>query len=448
MFAQRWMAAAALAATIVVSILQGWPASAATATFTPVADTYVQQSTPADSFGSAKRIGADSEPVRRAFLKFGVSGLADPVVRAKLRLHIAAGTKAGGAFQAVNLGDWAEDITWDSQPAIDGVSLGSLGAVRRGQWAEVDVTNLVTGNGTFSMAITSSSPDGLLFDSRESGDNAPKLLVTTEAFSTDPVLVGAGDISSCFSEGDEETAKLLDVISGTVFSAGDAVYPDGSAEFFTSCFAPSWGRHRDRIKPVPGNHEYRDEGAAGYYEYFGAVAGEAGKGYYSYDLGTWHIVVLNSNCEYVSCAASEAQEQWLRADLAATASKCTLAFWHHPLFTSGANHTPTPEVLPLYQALYDFNGEAVVGGHNHQYERFAPQDPLGQLDEARGIRQFVAGMGGSNHYQFSTVAANSEVRNNDTFGVLKLTLHPESYSWEFVPVEGETFTDSGTTACH
>ncbi|MET8681426.1 metallophosphoesterase [Streptomyces sp. NPDC004647] len=260
----------------------------------------------------------------------------------------------------------------------------------------------------------------------------------------DPVLVGAGDIANSGS-GDTATANLLDNISGTVFTTGDNAYPDGTASNFTNYYNPTWGRHKARTRPSPGNHDYHTSGASGYYNYFGANAGPSGRGYYSYDLGNWHVVSLNSE---VSMAVGSAQEQWLRSNLAASTKPCTIAYWHKPRFTSGANHAPNTSTGPLVKALYDHNAEVIVTGHNHQYERFAPMNPSGQLDTARGIRHFVAGMGGASHYGFGTIQPNSQARNSDTYGVLKFNLHANSYDWQFVPQAGKTYSDSGTTSCH
>jgi hypothetical protein len=265
------------------------------------------------------------------------------------------------------------------------------------------------------------------------------------AYAADPVLVGAGDIALSGSTADSATANLLDGISGTVFTAGDNAYPDGTASNFTNYYEPTWGRHKARTRPSPGNHDYHTSGATGYYNYFGSNAGPSGRGYYSYDLGNWHVVSLNSE---VSTSTGSAQEQWLRSNLAASTKPCTIAYWHKPRFTSGANHAPNTAIGPLVKALYDFNAEVVVAAHNHQYERFAPMNPSGSLDTARGIRHFVVGTGGAGLYSFGTIQPNSQARNNNTHGVLKLTLHSSSYDWKFVPVAGKTYTDSGTTACH
>jgi calcineurin-like phosphoesterase family protein len=259
------------------------------------------------------------------------------------------------------------------------------------------------------------------------------------------VLLAAGDISSCSSSGDETTATLLDGLAGTVATLGDNVYPDGTASQFANCYAPTWGRHKARTRPSPGNHDYHTSGASAYYSYFGANAGPSGRGYYSYDLGSWHIVSLNSN---VSMSTGSAQEQWLRADLAASTKQCTLAYWHHPRFSSGTNHGNFSAAQPIWQALYDYNADVVLSGHEHNYERFAPQTATGSADPVRGIREFVVGTGGVGHYTGHTAIANSQVFNGTTFGVLKLTLAASSYSWQFLPVAGQSFTDSGTGLCH
>jgi hypothetical protein len=258
------------------------------------------------------------------------------------------------------------------------------------------------------------------------------------------VLVGAGDIADCASPGDEATALLLDSIPGTVFTAGDNVYSDGTAAEFAACYDPTWGRHRARTRSSPGNHDYNTSGASAYYAYFGDAAGPAGRGYYSYDLGAWHVISLNSE---VSMSVGSAQEQWLRADLAASTAQCTIAYWHRPRFSSG-RHGSSTGPAPLWQALYDAGGDVILVGHDHNYQRFAPQTAAGVRDDERGIRQFVIGTGGRDHYTFSTPIANTEAYNTDTHGVLKLTLYEGWYAWEFIPVAGGAYRDSGTGSCH
>ena len=299
--------------------------------------------------------------------------------------------------------------------------------------ATVDANGLVKGVASGSATIQATSR-GLV----------AAAAVTVSPQPTSVVLVGAGDIAGCTYDTDEATAKLLDGIAGTVFTAGDNAYESGTAAEFANCFGPTWGRQKSRMRPAIGNHEYTTPNAAGYFGYFGAAGGEPGKAYYSYDLGAWHIVVLNSN---LAMTAGSPMESWLRADLAAHPVKCTLAIWHHPRFSSG-HHGSSTASQPLWQALYDAGADLVVSGHDHIYERFAPQTPDGQLDATRGIREFVVGTGGAGLYAFEHPAPNSQVKNNTTHGVLKLTLYGDHYDWTFVPVAGSTFTDSGTGTCH
>ncbi len=316
------------------------------------------------------------------------------------------------------------------------------------------------GNGLTGRPVTWTSSDGTIASVNGSGlvtgvaaAGPVTITATSEGHSgtasinvTSPgasvVLVGAGDIADCDAE---PTAALLDNIPGTVFTAGDNAYPNGSSSDYSNCYDPSWGRHKARTRPSPGNHDYQTSGATGYYKYFGAAAGPAGQGYYSYDLGAWHIVSLNSN---VSMSAGSAQETWLRADLAASTKRCTIAYWHHPRFSSGSNHGSSTQSAGVWQALYDAGAEIVISGHDHEYERFAPQTPSGAADPTGGIREFVVGTGGAGLYSFATPLPNSEVRDDATFGVLKLTLSDGSYAWEFIPIAGDTFTDSGSGTCH
>ncbi len=266
----------------------------------------------------------------------------------------------------------------------------------------------------------------------------------------DPVMVGAGDIASCQSSGDEATAKLIERMpNATVFTLGDDVYEDGTPAEFADCYDPSWGRFKARTMPSVGNHEYQTAGASGYYDYFGSAAGDPGKGYYSYDLGGWHVVSLNSMCGKVGgCGASSPMVRWLKTDLADHPTSCTLAYFHHPLFSSGSEHGNDPRMRPSWKALYAAGAEVVLNGHGHHYERFAPQTPDGEADPSQGIREFVVGTGGNSLHAFLPPKPNSQVRDVDTYGVIKLTLHPDSYEWRFVPVAGKTFTDSGTDQCH
>jgi len=267
---------------------------------------------------------------------------------------------------------------------------------------------------------------------------------------TDPaVIVGAGDISNCSNTEDMYTAYLMDSIEGTVITLGDDAYEAGTLAEFNECYDPTWGRHKERTRPVPGNHEYGTQGAEGYFTYYGEAATPLEpectrdcKGYYSYDVGAWHVVALNS--EIPNQAGSE-QEQWLRADLAANPTACTLAYYHRPTFSSG--HHGSGAAIDLYQALYDYGADVVLVGHDHNYERFAPQSPSGEYEPERGIRQIVVGTGGATLRDFEFIQPNSEVRDHETWGVIKMTLYPDSYDWEFIPMPGQTFTDAGSSPC-
>jgi len=276
---------------------------------------------------------------------------------------------------------------------------------------------------------------------------------TSTSQTTDPVLIGAGDIADALNMHLSDaiaTAALIDAYPGaTVFADGDLAHSDGTDADYTKAYGSIWGRFRARTLPVAGNHDYGVQNAVGYYNYWGPAAGNPTQGWYSLDLGAWHVVVLNSNCGFVGCAAGGVQETWLRNDLATHTQACTLAMWHEPLYTSSTIAAPNTDVRPLWQALYDNNVDLVVNGHAHNYERFAPQDAIGNSDPARGIIEIVSGTGGASHFPFNTaMAANSLIGNDATFGVLKLTLHSSSFDWQFLPVVGQTFADSGTQACH
>jgi PKD repeat protein len=266
------------------------------------------------------------------------------------------------------------------------------------------------------------------------------------------VLVGAGNIARCDGTGDEATAVLLDSIPGTVFALGDNAYPNGTTANYANCYASSWGRHRARTYPAPGNHDYDSSAtAASYFNYYGTAAGEPGKGYYSYDLGAWHIIVLNSNSAYVPTAAGSVQETWLKTNLAATTQRCVLAMWHRPRFysTTSSSFWPTDAVKPFWDDLYAARADLIINAHMHDYERFGPQTPSGTADPSNGIREIIVGTGGTGHDEPNTlIIPNSEVQISGVFGVLKLTLSDGSYAWQFIPVAGQSASDSGSAACH
>jgi len=254
-------------------------------------------------------------------------------------------------------------------------------------------------------------------------------------------LIGAGDIAGCDPKyQDEATAALIDSVPGVVFTTGDNAYPNGKSADF-ACYTSSWGRFKSRTRPVPGNHDYHTDGGAGYFRAFGPLAGPAGRGYYSYDAATWHIIALNSEIDTTE------QLAWLRADLAAHPYPCILAYWHRPLFTSGVVHHGSKRVQPYFAALERAGAEIVLNGHNHQYERFLPQTAAGVPDE-RGIVEFVVGTGGAELYGFGTAQPNSAVRDDRDHGVLELQLHPGWYHYEFVTVTKRDSVDAGVGTCH
>ena len=252
------------------------------------------------------------------------------------------------------------------------------------------------------------------------------------------VLVGAGDIATCTNTNDTATARLLDNISGTVFTVGDNAYVNGTSAEYSNCYHPTWGRHKSRTKPVPGNHDYNTSGASGYYNYFNNVSA-----YYAYNLGDWRIYALNSN---IDVSSTSPQVNWLKNDLAANSRRCVLAYWHHPRWSSGSRHGSSTKMQTIWKTLYDAGAELVVSGHEHNYERFKQMNASGSAVSS-GLRQIVVGTGGASLYPFGSSLSASEVRNSTTYGVLKLSLSSTGYSWNFVPIAGRTFTDNGSTSC-
>jgi hypothetical protein len=303
-------------------------------------------------------------------------------------------------------------------------------------------------------------------------------VAATTAAAADPVVATAGDIAcdpqNASFNGGAGTVILCrqqataDLIAGSgaaaVLPLGDNQYWCGGYNAFLQSYDASWGRFKAITHPVVGNHEYlttgtssgtagstgcngQNAGAAGYFRYFGAAAGQQGAGWYSYDVGTWHLIALNSNCSDAGgCSADSPQGRWLAADLAAHRGRCTLAYWHIPLFSTG--NFASPNSRSFWDQLYAAKADVVLNGHDHNYQRFAPQTPSGAIDEARGIREFLVGTGGANLNGYGSSSGNAEVRDNSTYGILLLTLHPRSYDWRFVPVPGETFSDAGSAGCH
>ena len=262
-----------------------------------------------------------------------------------------------------------------------------------------------------------------------------------------PVVLAAGDLAACDLTTDDAVADLVASLEGTVLTLGDHAYPNGSAAEFANCYAPSWGRVLDRTRPVLGNHDYHTDLAAPYFAYFGAEAGTPGEGWYSFDLGEWHLVALNSNCELVGCSRDSPQGEWLANDLAANPTRCTLAFMHHPRWSSGPEGDQA-KVAELWAVLVEGGVDVVLSGHAHVYERLAPVDSAGAVNADAGTRQFVVGTGGRSLYGFGPINPASEVRSNASYGVLKLVLHDDAYDWEFLPADDGGFTDSESSACH
>ena len=466
------------------------PAAGGTFTFISIADSYVEASNPSTNYGTATQIRVDGSPDVRSYLRFNVQGLSGTVTSATLRVYANSALSAGYDAYSVSNNTWTETgITYSNAPPL-GSMIGSSGSVSSNTWTSVNITSYITGNGTYNLGLTTSDSTALSLASRESGANAPQLVIQTQGGTaatatltrtstptsagnptqtatrtptrtpTSPgsptqtptrtptasptsssgsvVFVGAGDISRCDNNNDEATAKLLDGISGTVFAAGDNVYDSGTLSEYTNCYDPTWGRHKSRTKPVPGNHEYQTSGASGYFQYFNNVPA-----YYAYNLGAWRIYALNSE---IDTSANSAQGTWLQSDLAANPKACVLAYWHKPRWSSGSTHGSDTGMQAIWQILYNAGADLVINGHEHNYERFAQMNVSGAA-VSQGMREFVVGTGGASHYGFGSALSTSEVRNSSTYGVLKLTLSATGYSWQFVPVAGSTFTDSGSNNC-
>ncbi len=487
------LASTACAAPAIAQIVPSDPSAASelasTFTLNPVADAFVNASNPATNYGADTQLRVDGSPVTTSYLRFSVSGLSGSVTRAILRVYANSALNTGIAAQRVASNTWSEStLDYDNAPAVGSV-VASSSVISASTWVSLDVTSYVAGNGTYSIALTSTNPTALSLASRESA-NKPQLVLavnpatvtptpaatvepsatpthtpTPKSSSTatpnhtptptpkpsltptraaDPIMLGAGDIAVCGQPGDEQTAKLLDNLPGQVITLGDNSNDEGTATQYANCYDPTWGRHKARTKPAVGNHDYLTDNGAPFFAYFGSAIPT--KGYYSYNLGAWHIVVLNSECSHTGgCQAGSTQEQWLKADLAAHPNKCTLAYWHEPRFSSGqwGNHD---RYDAFWQDLYAAHADIVLNGHDHDYERFAPQNPSQQADP-NGIREFVVGTGGASHGPFNATQPNSQLRNNNTFGVIQFTLHDASYDWKFIPVAGQSFTDSGSEAC-
>jgi hypothetical protein len=435
----------------------------------PAADAYSSAADSTRNFGRARTLLVRRTPRARSYLRFSVSRLDGPVRRATLRLFARSGR---GTYKvaALTSNRWSEGtLTAAKAPPVSRAVASAR--VRGPGWTEINVTPLVRANGVVGVALAASGRGAITFASREAGARAPRLVVVTGPAAPDPVIAAAGNIACdplnpAFNGGLGTATECRhkytsDLLVGGGFSRvlmlGDAQYQCGGYTPYQQVYGSTWGRVKGITRPVPGNHDYRasspgtdcdpTQRPTGYFRYFGAAAGPANLGYYSFDLGAWHVIALNSNCAEVGgCGPGSPQETWLRRDLAANRSRCTLAYWHHARFSSSWQGEHDHALEAFWRALDAARAEVILSAHDHVYERFAPQDAAGTA-AAAGIRQFTVGTGGVSHHPFFAIHRNSQVRNNDTFGVLKLTLRAARYEWQFVPEAGKSFTDSGSAPC-
>ena len=466
----RRLLAVAASVLVLAGLLISWasrPANAATSSFSASDDAYVRSDQPALNFGTATTVQARTTPTYNSYLKFTVSGLVGQTSKATLRLFSRSTGTTAVKVLAVADTTWTQSaITFNTAPAM-GAQVGATGALTAGAWVEVNVTTKVTGDGTYSFGLTAGATAARIFDSTE-GANPPQLVVETN---TDPVVVVSGDVACAPDDSglnggagtpghchERATAALIGQIApAALLMTGDGQYNSGSLADYTARYGSSWGAYRSITKPTLGNHDYGQSGAAGYFGYFGDTATpmqpgcrKACNGWYSFDVGAWHVVNINAECSRtnggVGCAAGSPQDLWLEADLAAHPNTCTMVMGHRPRWSS--NSFASPDIAPLMDDMYAAGVDLYVTGHAHSYERFAPMNPAGVADPAGGVRQFVVGTGGDNFSGFGTVVANSQVRKTGIFGVMKLNLHPDSYDWSFVADPSTPWSDSGTGACH
>lgn len=422
-------------------------------TFLAAADATVSSATPNMNDGASTSLRVDGSPVVRSYLRFNVSEISGSIQQAKLRVFANSGSSSSIQVWGVTNNTWSETgITYANAPA-GGSIIATTASTSAGSWQEWDVTPLVTGSGLVSLGLSTAGSTAISLASREAGANAPQLVLSI----IQPVVVlAAGDIAKCLggtpdpTNGAMITSDMLLNTSEKIFTLGDNSNDAGTAADYANCYDPTWGRLKARTYPVMGNHDMIADPQGGpYFSYFGAAAHPETYAHYSMNLGGWHIVVLNAECGVggQGCDAGSPQEQWLRADLAANKQKCIMALWHQPLFTSGTQ-SPTVGMKAFWQALYDYRADIILNGHNHNYERFAPQDP-NAAPVSDGPREFVVGTGGAS-LDPSTLpmAANEEVRSVASYGYLKLTLNADSYTWEFVAQPGINFTETGSAVCH
>ncbi|MDQ1540926.1 MAG: hypothetical protein QOH29_1652 [Actinomycetota bacterium] len=411
------------------------------------------------------------------YLQFRVPRPEGTVVKASLRLAVESTTKSGFLVVGTALTGGVRFVVTATRVPPLASALGSSGPTVKGTSVTVPLRGLsASAGGRTTLALQSAS--GAIVDFRGiSGRTPPRLTVTRRVgAATAPApqparppvhIAAAGDIACDASKpapsgrgvvpgiacGQRRTSDLLlGLHPAAVLPLGDTQYSNGALAKYAASYGPTWGRLLDISHPTTGNHEYMNSqessAGAGYFAYFGAAAGAVNTGWYSFDLGGWHLISLNAQCAAVGgCQAGSPQERWLAADLAAHPNQCTLAYWHQPRFSSG-QHGDEAAYGAFWNDLYRAGADLVLNGHDHDYERFAPQTPAAKTDPARGIREFIVGTGGEDQRPFKAVQPNSVVRENHTFGVLELTLGGGSYTWRFLPVPSSTFTDTGSGTCH
>jgi hypothetical protein len=465
----------------------------------PIADAQVQADFPSTNYGRETTLRIDNSPVANGYLKFDVSGVT--VTKATLRLFARTTTTTAVTVSSVADNTWTETgITYSNAPAI-GAQVGTTGALTAGTWATADLTSAVKGNGTYSFALKTTSTSSRSFDSKE-GANPPQLVIETGTTTTtpttttpttttpttttpttttpttttppppsgDPVVVVGGDVACAPTDANynggsgvpsychmKTTAGLISQINPShLLMVGDGQYNSGSLSNYQSSYDPAWGQHKAKTNPAVGNHDYGTSGAGGYFSYFGHAASPQQSGcvkdclgYYSFDVGAWHLVNINSECSRLNggagCAVGSPQETWLKNDLAAHSNACTIVFDHRPRWSS--NSFASADIAPLVSDMDAAHVDLLLSGHSHSYERFAPQNASGG-SSSTGVRQFVVGTGGAFFTGFSTIVPNSQVHKSNIFGVMKLTLHSNSYDWSFVADPSTPYSDSGTGSCH
>jgi Calcineurin-like phosphoesterase len=471
------------------------PAAAATTTLNPVADSHVQADFPTSNYGSSTTLRVDGSPVSLAYLKFDVQGLSGRPTKATLKVFVPVDSTTSINASAVSNTTWTEaGLTYNNRPAPTSAPIPSPTPITANTFLSYDVTAYVPGNGLVSFMVDTASSTSKSLPSRENATvaNRPQLVLetttattttttaapppTTTTTSTTPapsttVVALAGDVACGTTEqyynggaGTVDKCRMkytsdliLNMGPQRVFAMGDLQYNSGNLADFQVSYHNSWGRFKDITYPVVGNHEYGTSGAGGYFNYFGDAATPRQPGcrssceaYYSFNVGAWHIAVINGECTRINggvgCAVDSPQYKWLDADLKANPTACTAVLTHKPRWSSSSFYNP--DIAPLVDVMYANGVDLLLAGHAHSYERFAPQNPAGNADDASGIRQITVGTGGRDSQGFGTVIPNSVVRKNKIFGVLKLTLRATGYDWAYVPDPTTPFSDSGTGTCH